>query len=292
MQIVAFLIALLVSLTLMEMMFAMGLRLTFTELAGSIISSPWLVLRAVIANYLIIPGLTLLVLLIFHTPPLIAIGFLLLAVCPAAPYGPPFTAIARGNLSLSVSLMVILAGFSAILAPLLLYFLLPIVAPGNFSLKFDTLRLVSTLFMIQLLPLCLGLAIRQWKPLLAGKLAVPSSHLSKLLNALMVIAIAVVQVRSLAEIGLSGFITMAALLCTCLITGWLMGWPGNENRKTLTITTSLRNMSLSIVIASSSFPGSPAVTTVLAYAFVSGTGLLFLVMWWRFRGSVAGVNTH
>ncbi len=292
MQIVAFLIALLVSLTLMEMMFAMGLRLTFTELAGSIISSPWLVLRAVIANYLIIPGLTLLVLLIFHTPPLIAIGFLLLAVCPAAPYGPPFTAIARGNLSLSVSLMVILAGFSAILAPLLLYFLLPIVAPGNFSLKFDTLRLVSTLFMIQLLPLCLGLAIRQWKPLLAGKLAVPSSHLSKLLNALMVIVIAVVQVTSLTEIGLSGFITMAALLCTCLITGWLMGWPGNENRKTLTITTSLRNMSLSMVIASSSFPGSPAVTTVLASAFVSGTGLLFLVIWWRFRGSVAGVNTH
>jgi BASS family bile acid:Na+ symporter len=46
--------------------------------------------------------------------PMVAAGFLLVAVGPAAPFAPPLTAMAKGNVHVSVGLMVILA--SAILA--------------------------------------------------------------------------------------------------------------------------------------------------------------------------------
>ena len=47
-------------------------------------------------------------------------GFLILAVCPGAPFGPGCTRIAKGNVATAVGMMVLLAGSSALAAPLLL----------------------------------------------------------------------------------------------------------------------------------------------------------------------------
>lgn len=277
------LITLIVSVTLMEMMFAMGLRMNFTGLAQSVADNSSLVVRALLSNYLVIPAITLIFLALVPSTPTVATAFLILAVCPGAPYGPPFTAIARGNFTLSVGLMVILAGSSAILAPVLLYILVPLISPGNSTISFDAGRLIGTLFFIQLLPLGVGLSLRQWKPVIAERLVKPASHASKVLNTLMVIVIASAQFRLLGSIGHTGLITMVLLLAGCTFAGWMIGWPGKSNRRTLSIVTSLRNMSLAMVIAAGSFPGVPALTAVLAYAAVAGTGLLLLSFWWRIR---------
>jgi predicted Na+-dependent transporter len=59
---------------------------------------------------------------------------------------------AKGNVPVSVGLMVVLAAFSAVLAPLLLSCLLPLVARGA-NLKVDTVKIVITLLITQLIPL-------------------------------------------------------------------------------------------------------------------------------------------
>ena len=151
-------INILVTITLIEMMVAAGLGVTFADLAG--IAGNWNLLgRAALANYVCVPAATVALLLLFDPHPMVAAGFLTLAVCPGAPYGPPFTAIARGNLTVGVGLMVILAGSSAILAPLLLHYLLPLVS-GNEPLTVDASKIVSVLLVTQLVPLCIGVAGR------------------------------------------------------------------------------------------------------------------------------------
>ena len=55
---------------------------------------------------------------------MVSVGFLVLAVCPGAPVGPPITAVARGECALAIGMMVILAGLSALLSPALLSVLL------------------------------------------------------------------------------------------------------------------------------------------------------------------------
>src|SRR5262245_33537520 len=123
------LINVLVTITLIEMMAAIGLGVTFVDLAG--VASNWrLVGRAAAANYLLVPAATVGLLLLFDATPMVAAGFLILAVCPGAPYGPPFTALARGNVAVAVGLMVLLAGSSALIAPILLRYLLTLVS-GN-----------------------------------------------------------------------------------------------------------------------------------------------------------------
>jgi bile acid:Na+ symporter, BASS family len=61
----------------------------------------------------------------------------------------------RGMSRSRVGLMVILAESSAIIAPLLLRFLIPIVA-GDVPLRTDVVKMAGTLLGAQLLPLCMG----------------------------------------------------------------------------------------------------------------------------------------
>jgi BASS family bile acid:Na+ symporter len=204
---------------------------------------------------------------------MVAAGFLILAVCPGAPYGPPFTAIARGNVSVAVALMVLLAGSSAIIAPILLRYLLPIVSVSE-PIDVDTFKIAVTLFATQLLPLCSGVAVRQWRPNLADRLQKPANLVSKVLNLIAVGFILVVQFNLLSEIRLRGIVGMTFLLVASWATGWLLSEPIIETRKAMAVTTSLRNVSLGLVVATSLFAGTAAVTATVAFGLVSLFGTL------------------
>src|SRR5690348_16234129 len=104
-------------ITLLEMMVTTGLGVSF-DVVRVVRMCP--VARALMANYVLVPASAIGLLLLINATPMVAAGVLIAAVCPGAPYGPPFTAMAKGNVVTSVGLMVILAGSSAIIAPLLL----------------------------------------------------------------------------------------------------------------------------------------------------------------------------
>src|SRR4051812_24583628 len=192
------LINVLVTVTLIEMMVSIGLGVTFADLAG--VARDWrLVTRAALANYVCVPAAAVGLLLLFGAHPMVAAGFLVLAVCPGAPYGPPFTAIAKGNVPVAVGLMVILAGSSAVVAPVLLHHLLLLVS-GSEPLQVDAMRVLRTLLVSQVLPLCVGAAVRQWRPLLADRMQRPADLVCKVLNLVVLGLILVAQFRLLTEI--------------------------------------------------------------------------------------------
>jgi hypothetical protein len=182
-------IQLLASVTLFELMVSIGLGVTFADVVG--VARDWrLVARAALANYVCVPAAAVGLLLLFrpHTQVpaefhLVAAGFRIAAVCPGAPYGPPFTGMARGNVVVAVGLMALLAGSSALLAPVLLRLLLPLTS-GNERLQIPVGKMVGTLMLAQFLPLWIGLAVRQWRPALADALNRPARLVSLALNLL------------------------------------------------------------------------------------------------------------
>jgi BASS family bile acid:Na+ symporter len=271
----------LLTVTLIEMMAAIGLGVTFVDLAGVARNGP-LVARALLANYACVPAVTVGLLLLFDPHPMVSAGFLVLAVCPGAPYGPPFAGIARGNVPVAIGLMVILAGSSAIVAPILLYYLLPFVSESE-SLKIDATRIVSTLLVTQLVPLCLGVALRQARPSLAERMQKPANQISKVLNLLVVGLILATQFHLLLEIRPRGLVGMLGLLLVSWAAGWVLGGRREDVRRTMTLTTSLRNVGVGLVIANSAFPGTPAVTATLAYGLLAVLGSLLLALGWARR---------
>lgn len=272
------LINVLVTITLVELMVAIGLGVAYADLVG--VARNWrLLAQAALANYLCVPAAAVGLLLALEAKPMVAAGFLIAAVCPGAPYGPPFTAIAKGNVAVSVGLMVVLAGSSALVAPLLLQWLLPVVSGGDW-LKVDAAKMVVTLLATQLLPLFAGLAVRHWRPSLAARLLKPANRLSAVLNLSVIGLILAVQFQTLVAIRPVGYIGMFTLVLAALAAGWLLGMPGSANRRAMAITTAVRNVGVSLVIATGSFPGTPAVTATLAFALFQTLVLALVALGW------------
>jgi BASS family bile acid:Na+ symporter len=222
------------AVTLIELMLTIGLGATMAEVWA--VARDWRgVLRAMVANYVLVPAAAVGLVLLFHAQPMVAAGVMIVAVCPGAPYAPPFTALARGRVDQAVGLMVILAASSAVLAPLLLRLLLPLVF------------------------------VAAKRPALALRLQVPLRRLSTLLNLALVGLILAVQFRMLAAIQARGYAGMLLLLAASAAAGWLLARPKPADRRTLAITTSVRNAGVGMVIAGGSFPGTPAVTFTTAY---------------------------
>ena len=265
------LINLLANVTLIEMMISVGLGAAIADVSR-VAGDGRLMLRAAIANYVCVPGICLGLLLALAPGapdpavfPLIAAGFLIPAVCPGAPYGPPFTALARGNVATAVGLMVTLAASSAIAAPLLLRVLLPVVA-GDAPIRIDAVKLILVLFLTQLCPLALGLGLRAWKPALAERLKRPAALCSMVLNLALLTLIIVAQFRMLLDIPLRAYAGMFALVFASAAVGWLLGGRVRGERVAMTMATAVRNVGLGLVIATTSFPGTPAIAATTAFA--------------------------
>jgi BASS family bile acid:Na+ symporter len=286
----------LASITLFELMLAIGMGATFGEVAG--VARDWrLVVRATLANYLGVPALAVGLLLLFQTAPLIAAGFLIAAVCPGAPYGPPFTALARGNKAISVGLMVVLAVPSALLAPLLLYLLLPLlqrflpaVSSEGQPVAVPALKVAATLLIAQFLPLCLGLAVRHWRPSLAKAMERPANRLSIVLNLLTLGLILYAQRDTLMDVPLRAYGGMLLLVAGSALIGWLLGGPGSANRTAMVMATAVRNVGVALVIATGSFAaGSDAVTATTVFAlFQTLLMALAALIWGRLASASSG----
>jgi BASS family bile acid:Na+ symporter len=277
------LINILVTITLIEMMVLIGLGVTFAEIAGTVRN--WRLLgRAAAANYLLVPAAAIALLILFDASPPVAAGFLILAVCPGAPFGPPFAGIAQANVSMAVGLMAVLAGSSAVVSPVLLQTLLPWVTGGE-ALRIDLIGMLGALILTQLLPLLLGLMTRHWRPPLAQRLLRPLELVSKVLSLSVAGLILATQFHMLAEIGARGFAGMVVLLAASLAIGWLAGGSGRDSRRTMALTTALRNVGVGLVIVTGNFAGTPAVSAALAYGIVEVFGTLLVAFWWGRRGT-------
>ena len=273
----------LIPATLIMMMLRIGLDVAIAEIASTARNSRLIVL-AMFANYVCVPALTVVLLLALRTQPIVSIAFLILAVCPGAPFGPPLTSMAKGNVPASVGLMVILAGSSAVLAPLLLRILLRFLSGGE-SLQVDAVQMVKTLLISQLLPLCAGLVLRMFRSSLADKIKRPCEIFS---SALMLITFLLVLAKYypvLLRIRLIAFGAMLLLCLASLAVGWISGGPDPGTRKALALTTSFRNAGVGMVIAAGGFAGTPVLSAIVAYTVVSTVGTVACALWWGNRAS-------
>jgi BASS family bile acid:Na+ symporter len=271
-------INLMAAVALFFMMIGVGLGLGIRDLLK--VARDWrLALRAGIANYLLVPAAALGLLFLFQPKPMVAAGFLIAVICPGAPFAPVLTAIAQGKVATAVGVMAILAGSSAIIAPLLLRFLLPLVA-GQGNLTINPMKIITTLIMSQFLPLVLGLALHHAKPRLAERLQSPLNRFSALLNLGLVTLILVAQFKLLQQIRLSGYLGMSIMVGATLFAGWLLGGPDSNQRKTMAITTSTRNVGVALVIVTSSFPGTAVVTAATAFALFQIIAVVLVALAW------------
>jgi BASS family bile acid:Na+ symporter len=277
-------INILAPITLFEMMVAIGMGVTLADVLR--VGTDWrLVSKAAAANYVCVPAAAIGLLVLFQADPFVAAGFLIVAVCPGAPYGPPFTGMAKGNVAVSVGLMIVLAGSSALATPLLLAGLFPVVLPllpalpaESAPLAIDGGKVVATLLIAQFLPLCIGIALRYWRPALADRLQTPANRLSAVLNLTLLALIVWTQFDMLIAVPLRGYVGMSLLVFASIGAGWLFG--GKGYRSAMVMATSVRNVGVCLVIVTTAFAGTRAVAAVTAFALFQTIVMALVALAW------------
>jgi BASS family bile acid:Na+ symporter len=151
---------------------------------------------------------------------------------------------------------------------------------GDVNVQIHAGKMVGTLLIAQLLPLCVGLAVRHWRPALAAKLKKPAGLLSMVLNVATLAVVLSMQFEMLIGIPVRAFAGMSVLVLAGLAVGWLLGGPGGDTRTAMAMATSVRNVGVSLVIATGSFPGTPAVTAATAFAIFQTVVLALVALGW------------
>ena len=81
------------------------------------------------------------------------------------------------------------------------------------------------------------------------------------------------------------------MVAATLLAGWLLGGRDSNQRKTMAITTSARNVGVALVIVASSFPGTAVVAAATAFAlFQIIAVVLFAVVWGRLSPATRWVS--
>ena len=254
------------ALSLVSLMFWMGMKAKFVDVLASA-KNLKLIGLGVLANFILVPILTLGLLHIFSPDNLVCVGFLVLAVCPGAPVGLPFVAIARGDVAVAISQMIILCTISVFLSPLLLGLLFKYLFKED-DLVIDYLKVIQTLFLIQILPLALGFFLHHKAPIFAERSIKVLGMLSNLLLIITVLLIFRAEYETLTMIRFLDWMVMLILFFGSLGIGWLCGGSDKRIHTTMVITTGIRNAAIALVIVSNNFSGTPAVTIVVAHSLL------------------------
>jgi len=248
------------------MMLTTGLKTTFAEIRSALGKRP-IMLKAFIVNYLLVPAATIFLLYLFHVTSLTQIGFIILAVCPGAPFASVAANLSKADVPLAAGLMILLSVTSVFMAPLLLYSIMHEIPQfGRLKINYDSL--IRSLLVFQLLPLLTALFFHQWKPGVAKKLVKPVEKLTNLLVIIMMSYGIYSQFDRIKELSLLAFIGMFLLFFVSLIFGWALGGEHTASKKTMALIAGIRNMGIGMIIAIQNFAGTVTVGVVILWGLI------------------------
>jgi BASS family bile acid:Na+ symporter len=257
----------LIEVFLISNMAAMGLGLTLRQMRVPL-ANLHLVAYATITNFILVPLLAVGVSGVLDLAPSLATGLLLLGLSAGAPFMPKVAAIAKGDVALSVGLVVLLMVGTTAFMPVVL----PQLVEGA---QVDSLRIARFLVLLMLVPLAGGLVLRARSPVFARKLRPILERVStgSLLAAIVVVM--TVNLEAVVRVSGSGAIA-AGLLFTILsaLAGWSFGAGGVAQRSVLSLGSGFRNVPVALIVSLQNFEDPDVAVMVIVTTFVA---LLVLV---------------
>ena len=148
--------------TLFCIMFGMGARLTLQDFRR-LGRTPWAIACGVISQMVLLPALALLTISLFHLPPEIVVGFMILAFSPGGTVSNLFSYLARGNVALSISLTALVSLITPVSLPLLSGVVLEWQIGSTQEVNLPFGPTFTTLVVVTLIPVALGMLLRHYR---------------------------------------------------------------------------------------------------------------------------------
>jgi BASS family bile acid:Na+ symporter len=261
------------------LLLAVGLRLTASEMIGSLRKCR--LTSILLANFVAVPVMVVVLIYVFHLKAELAVGMILLGAAPFAPVVPVFAKMVRADLALAAGLTSLIPLLSAFLTPLVSICALWSLA-GAGELKFNVLGVLGILMATITGPLLLGVAINHFAPNFKRRVLRPVEFLSEATGALSLTVVTITEFRSILQ---TGWVPLLAMLISSelsLALGYYLGGKEKGSRRVVALGTSNRNIALALLLSVESFPGTNVVPAVVANGLLLILLGLLHVAFWRF----------
>lgn len=247
------------NITIAFIMFGVALDIK-TQHFKDLMSNPKSVLVGVLSQFFLLPLVTFLFIILLNPTPTVALGMILISACPGGNISNFMTAMAKGNIALSVSLTAIATLAATFMTPLnfalwgklfvLNYnsdtagtLLVPI------SINFG--QMVQTVVILLGIPVAAGLLMSQYFPKLTEKLKKPIRKISIIIFLGFVVVLLYANFENFMRFIHLVFIIVLIHNGIALATGYgtsrLFKLP-NIDRRTITIETGIQNSGLALVL--------------------------------------------
>lgn len=150
-------------------MLSMGMTLKIVDFK-QIAKHPKAFVFGLTAQMLLVPLLALILLQIFHLPPLLAVGFLVLSFSPGGTTSNLFSYLARGDVALSIALTTAASFITPFSIPLLTEIAIQSQLGENTEVLIPVGLTMKRLLVVTIVPVILGMLLRYFKPLWADKI--------------------------------------------------------------------------------------------------------------------------
>ena len=251
-------------------MLAMGLSLTMAQIIEPL-RNVRLVILALVANFIVVPVLAYLILLVIPLEQGLATGLILIATAAGAPFLPKLAQVAKGNLAFAVGLMVLLMVVTIIYMPLVL----PLLLQGVEVNPWDIAR---SLIIMMLIPLAIGLVVKARYESMAETLQPHMSQTSTVAIVLLMVSALVLNFSAIiGVIGTGGILAALIFLVVSLVLGYFLGGSDGRTRSVLGLGTAQRNLSAALVVAAQNFADDPNVLVMILVVGLIGLVLLMVV---------------
>lgn len=251
-------------------MFGIALEISISDFR-QLIKKPKSILVGVCSQFLMLPAITFLLVLLLKPSPSIALGMFMVAACPGGNISNFISHLAKGNTALSVSLTAIATLLAVVMTPFNLKFWGSMYEPTAGILNdvaissFEMLRLVALLLG---LPLLLGMWLNHQKPKLARKLA----KMLKVGSLLFFITLVLMALNNNSEIFVEyiSYIFWIVLLHNLIAytTGFSLGKLFKlpiDDIKSITIETGIQNSGLGLLLIFTFFDGLGGMALLAAF---------------------------
>lgn len=255
-------------------MLSLGLSLTLPQILNPL-KDIGFVLRVLLANFVLVPLVAYLLTRIIPLDPSLAIGLILLATVAGAPFLPKLAEISKGNIPLSVGLMVLLMVVTVFYAPIVL----PLLLPG---VQVNPLEIARSLIILMLIPLAIGLFIHARYESIAESLQPYMAQASSTTLLMVFVLMLVLNIQSVVNtVGSGALLAALLLIAASLCIGYVLGGQLRDVKLVSALGTAQRNVAAAMVVATGNFSNDPKVLTMILIGL-----LLMLVILMPLAGEI------
>ena len=264
------------------MMLGVALELKMDDFKR-IISSPKAPSIGLVAQFVLLPALTFVLVSIIRPHPSIALGMMLVAACPGGNLSNIITYLANGNSAVSISMTAVSTVAAIIMTPFNISFwgsLNPATANILKQVSLNPMDVFITVFFILGIPLIVGMSIGHYLPNVAQKVKKPFKIFSLIF--FIIIVCGALAANWQYFIKYVGIVMVAVLIHNALALN-IGYWSGRlfkldeKDCRAVCIEVGIQNSALGLVLVFSFFDGLG--------------GMAILVAWWGIWHIIAGLVT-